>query len=351
MLPAFQSTRSALAFSLLLITLLCLPLIVYGLGLPSREQTWSGVPEHVGSVGDVVHTIFEDPRDADIVFLGPSLVRRAIDRNLLEQALSQRLGRPAEVASLSMSWAGADAQYFMLRDYLEHHHPRLIVWDAPGRVSSSGEAHVQAYRWMRFGEFQDTFADLPMLFRIQAYGAMVLGAPKQLLYKVRSNLLSAEERRDREGYDIHLSLHTGYHNTPFLSDTLPGAIPSAQLLPVTSPLLYLQKPVPNVFERKYMRQIVALAASHHCKLVLLHIPTDLEFGDAGIPEVADWTTVVGPNSQEIGIPAKTLFAGLDRDRYLHFFSDGHLNTNGREVFTKAILPAVLEADREAESPR
>lgn len=349
MLPAFQSTRSALAFSILLLFLLCLPVIVYGLGLPSRRQTWSGVPQHVGAVGDVVRSIFEEKRDADVVFLGPSLVRRAIDRDLMEQSLGKQLGRPVEVVSLSMSWAGADAQYFMLRDYLDHHHPRLIVWDAPGRVSSSGEAHIQAQRWMRFGEFTDTFTDLPALWKVQAYAAMVLGAPKQLLYKLRSNLLTDEERSDREGYDIHLSLHTGYHHTAFIQDALPTTTttPAAALLPVTSPLLYLQKPSPNAFESKYMHAIVALAASRHCTLVLLHIPTDNEYGDAGIPSVANWATLFGAQYREVAIPAKVLFAGIDRDRYLHFFSDGHLNANGREVFTKAILPPIMEAYRQS----
>src|ERR1035441_7781669 len=108
MRPAFRSTQSALYFSAIVLFLLVLPVLVSWIGLPSRKEAWSGVSTHAGAVGDLVQTIFEDPKDADILFVGPSILKRAVEPSVIERALSLHLGRAVHVSVLSMSWAGAD---------------------------------------------------------------------------------------------------------------------------------------------------------------------------------------------------------------------------------------------------
>jgi hypothetical protein len=237
----------------------------------------------------------------------------------------------------------------MLRDYLQYHHPKLIVWNVPGPTSWANQPHVQAYRWMRYGEYKDAFDGLPIGSRIQVYAEMVLGAPRELLYKLRPNLISDAEMADPNGEDVRDNINTGYREAAFVRDSLPsGSDPAAELLPVTSPVFRLEGTQPRAYQLKYLRETLALVRKKNCALVLLHIPTDSEYGDSYLPEIVDWSKLFGPQYEMIGLPAATLFAGLDKDRYLHFFSDTHLNTNGRNVFTRAIIPPVLEAyDKES----
>jgi hypothetical protein len=338
-----------LVFCALLLFLLGLPVILYKIGLPSREQAWSGSTYHAGAVGDTVRTIYDDHEDVDVLFVGPSILRRGVMEGPIQDALSEHLGRPAHVALLSMVWPGADLQYFMLRDYLDRHHPKLIVWNVPGPVSNSNEPHIQAYRWMRYGEYKNAFEGLPLRSRIQVYGEMVLGAPRELLYKLRPNLISAADLADPNGEDVHDNINTGYHKAAFVPDSLPiGTEPTAELLPVTSPVFRLAGTRPQAYQLKYLRGTMAVANKKDCAIVLLHIPTDTEYGESYIPEITNWSKLFGPQYEMIGIPAATLFAGMDKERYLHFFSDNHLNTNGRKVFTRAIIPPVLEAyDKES----
>jgi len=97
MLPAFRSTSSVTSFCALLIAALSLPLVTYWVGHPPREQAYAGISDAAGPIGIHVHEIFRDPQDADILFLGSSLVRAGIDPQIVEDALSEHLGRPAHV--------------------------------------------------------------------------------------------------------------------------------------------------------------------------------------------------------------------------------------------------------------
>jgi hypothetical protein len=342
--PAFRSTKSALAFCGLLAFLLALPVIVSRIGLPSREQAYSSVSTHAGAAGNVVESIYEDPRDADILFLGASLVRRGILDRRIQDALSSHLGRPAHVVVLAMSSPGADLPYFLLRDYLNRHHPRLVIWNQPEPNSSGDQPHRQAYRWMRYGEYNDVFVGLGPFSRAQVYADMVLGAPRALLSKVRPNLLSDQDKSDWEGEDVRNNIMTGYKHTKFVRDTLlRDPKRNAVLMPVTSSLLRKTGPVPREYQLHFLRSLAALALQKRCNVVLLHIPTDSEYGEITIPEIADWSQLLGPRYQLIGVPSSDLFLGVERDRFLHFYSDVHLNDNGREVFTASIIPAVLKA--------
>src|ERR1039458_8167546 len=205
MLPVFRSIPSVASFCVLLIGLLCLPLVTSWVGHPPREQAYAGMSDAAGPIGVDVREIFRDPSHADILCFGTSLVRAGIDEPTVEQALSAHLGRPAHIEMLALNWQGLDLQYFLLRDYLNTHHADLIVWNLPVPGSRHVEPHVEAFRWMRFGEYSDALSGLPLRYRLALYGDMVLGAPRELLSHLRPNLLSQEEiaaqiTSDRAGY-------------------------------------------------------------------------------------------------------------------------------------------------------
>ena len=344
MLPAFRSTKSLVAFCALLIFILTLPITLSMIGLPPREEAWSGISIYRGAAGDVVRTIYDDHDDVDVLLLGPSLLRRGLSPEAVQEALTKHLGRPAHVALLSLTGSGSDLPYFLLRDYLTYHQPKVIIWNEPEPGSYFNEPHIQAYRWMRYGEFGDLFTDLPLFFRLQVYGDMVLGAPKELLYKLRPNLLSEQEKADRLGQDVEDHINSGYFGAPFVPDALPGENhPIAKVMSVSSPIIHSGGRPLRSYQLKYLRSTAELAKEKNCPLILLHLPMDSEYGNTTLPEIANWSDVLGPGYQIIGLPASVMFEGMTKDRFLHFFTDKHLNANGRQMATSVFVPAIIEA--------
>jgi hypothetical protein len=86
-----------------------------------------------------------------------------------------------------------------------------------------------------------------------------------------------------------------------------------------------------------------LAQDHNCKIILLHVPLDVEFSDTSVPELTGWVNQFGSGPMMIAAPSAQLFAGMDRPKFLHFYRDAHLNENGSRYFTNAIIPALMRA--------
>jgi hypothetical protein len=337
MRPAFRSNQAAVAWIVLLLVLLFLPVVLDRVGLPPRVEAYKSVGTNAGRVGGVIRSIYENPDDAGIVFLGSSLLDAGIDRELMEQGLAQG-GHRIPVEILAMNWPGLDLQYFLLRDYLSRHKVCLVVWNLPEPHSRAYDSpHIQSYRWIRFGEYADALAGLPLQYRLSLYGEMVLGAPRQALSMVRPNLIANEALQE----DASL-MHTGYNRSSFVVDQF-KAPDAAQLLPPESSSLDVVGPAPGVYQMHFARRILALVKSHGCSLVLIHVPIDAEYGQSKIPELANWQQEFADPVRMIGIPSSGLFPGLDKERYLHFYRDAHFNQNGAQVFTRSILPAVRQA--------
>jgi hypothetical protein len=350
--PAFRSNKSALAFCALLIVLLALPVILSWIGPPSRKEAFSSISNQAGPVGYETKTIYDDPRDADVLLVGSSMIRTDLQPERIESALSAHLGRPAHVALLAMSWPGVDSQYYMLRDYLEHHHATLIVWNQPQANAFNNEPHVQSYHWVRYGQYNDAWKGLPPLFRVYLYAEMVLGAPRELLSMIRPNLIGPDEQtQEANAVFVHADPErkVGYNGAPFVPDTAPvGSAHEKLLLPLSSPEVAVTGPYPGKYQIHYMREFAKLAQQHHSEIVFLHLPQAFEYGDTTIPELASWPKILGRDYQLIGAPAGELFPGVSRERYLHFYlDDNHLNNNGEAWITDKITPSILEAYDEA----
>ena len=345
--PPFQSNKTAAVFCALLGFLFLLPIFLSWTGPASTEQAFAGMPDGMGPIGQDAKVMYEDPRDADIVFVGDSRVMWGIREDLVEQALSEHLGRSARVVKLVTNSAGADLQSYILREYLKRHHPALIVWMLPQPVAYANHPHRALYHVARFSQ-KDAFSGLPLGDRISTYGMMVLGAPQDLLSKFRTNLVGADEKSFAAyAHYVHVDpIHkVGYRGSSFIPDKLPESRPGQLFIrPLTSPVLAVQGPSPQQYQLKYIQAFLDLAKQHGSSVVFLHMPDENEYGDTTIPQLADWAKVIGPNYQMIGVPSSELFPGLTRDQMLHFFSDDvHFNYNGSRDFTNKILESLIDA--------
>lgn len=341
MLPSFRSRLSAGSFCILLLVLLGLPVVTKWVGHPSREQAYASMSGEVGPIGIQMREIYRDQGDVDILFLGSSLLRNGLDTNAVQQSLSQHLGRPAHVAFLAFNWQGLDLQYFTLRDYLDHHKAKLIIWNLPVPGSRNIVPHVEAFHWIRYGEYGDSTAKLPLRYRLTLYGDMVLGAPRELLSHIRKNRLSEEEWNQTLQPN-----RTGYYGAPFVpmqtNVTTPAPIAEAyEDAPYAD--VSIKGPPLNAYEKNFARQIYTMARQHGVKVILLHIPIDQEKGLTTMPERADWPAILNAAPPMIGVTSTTLFQGRDPGTVNNFYYDQHFNANGKALFTQEMIPALLKA--------
>jgi hypothetical protein len=341
MLPVFRSKLSVSSFCILLLALLTLPLVTEWVGHPSREQAYASMSDEVGPIGAHMRELFHDPSDADILFVGSSLVRAGIDGPTVEHELSAHVGRPVHVEFLSFNWQGLDLQYFLLRDYLKTHHAKLIVWNLPVPGSRNLVPHVEAFRWMRYGEYSDVLAGLPLYYRLAIYSDMVLGAPRELFSHLRPNRL-----REKEMNAQITSENTGYYGSAFVPESInvtsmPPIDESYEPAPYAS-VKATGMPL-NVYENHFAKNILELARQNNVKVALLHIPIDTEHGLDYMPERSNWSTALATSAPMIGLPSAVLFRNVNKDHFYNFYRDQHFNTNGSLLFTKSIMPALLKA--------
>jgi hypothetical protein len=242
---------------------------------------------------------------------------------------------------LALNWQGFDLQYFLLRDYLNTHHAGLIVWNLPVPGSRNLEPHIEAFHWVRFGEYSDALSGLPLRYRMALYSDMVLGAPRELLSHIRPNLLSKKEL----DFQTHPG-RVGYYGASFVPESADSAeIPTLEQSYEDPPYNLVHaagKPL-NPYEGHFARKIVELARETHTKIVLLHIPIDSEQGLDYMPERSKWVDALHTDAPMIGSTSAVLFKGVDKERFHDFYRDQHFNINGSLLFTRSMVPAILKA--------
>lgn len=347
MLPVFRSRLSVLSFCGLMLALLSLPLLTAAIGHPSREQAYDDMSTEAGPLSFNLQEIFHDRRDADVLFLGSSLVQAAVDRSMIERSLSAQLGRPAHVVVLALNWQGLDEQYFLLRDYLQTHHARLIVWNLPVPGSRNLQPHVQAFHFVRYGEDADAFTGLSPRYRLALYGDMVLGAPRELLSHLRPNRLSPAEKSRSAG-----PMEKGYYGAPFtrverVRESSMDAEHALEMPPYAG-LVTKGKPL-NDYEMHFARKIVSMVQERGSTLALIHIPIDEERGMQTMPERGRWSEFLDVQAPMIGVSSATLFENVPGTDFNLYYFDQHLNANGSELFTASMLPAILQCYRGGEN--
>ncbi|MEG9434851.1 hypothetical protein JAO29_01490 [Edaphobacter sp. HDX4] len=349
MFPAIWSNRHAVALIVVIATLLTLPVLMSVVGLPPRDRVYSGIRVETGTGPLDEEQIFEDKGPVDILFVGSSLVVRGVDMDYIRQQLSATLGRPARVARLSLKWQGLDMQYMLMRDFLEHRKARLVIMDMPTLALIGDSPHIQAYRWMRWGEFPRSTAGLSFRSRTAIYGAEVLGAPRQLVNYLRPNRRIEDRNLVAKLGSQSEYGNVGYYGGPFVAE--PRTPPA---IPVDSIYSHGQDD-PNFdfaglplgpYHRYWAHQIGELAKEYDVPFAMIHVPEDTEKGMTRVPERMYWPAVVGlPSAPILAIPSATLFRDVPASEINNYYYDQHFNDNGKELFTRAITPALLDLYR------
>jgi|UPI00047BBBFD hypothetical protein len=346
MFPAIWSNRHAVALILVIATLLTLPMLMSLVGLPPRDRVYSGIRVETGTGPLDEREIFEEKDPVDILFVGSSLIVRGVDLDYIQQQLSSRLGRPVKIARLSLKWQGLDMQYMLMRDFLEHRKARLVIMDMPTLALIGDSPHIQAYRWMRWGEFPRSTADLSFRSRVAIYGAQVLGAPRQLVNYIRPNRQIRDQNLVAKLGSQSEYGTVGYFGGPFVPEPrTPPAIPLESMFShgaSDSNFDFSGQPL-GPYHQYWARSIGDLAKQYNVPFAMIHIPEDTEKGMTQVPERMYWPAVVGlPAAPILAIPSATLFRDTSPTEINNYYYDQHFNDNGKELFTRAITPALLD---------
>jgi hypothetical protein len=100
------------------------------------------------------------------------------------------------------------------------------------------------------------------------------------------------------------------------------------------------------YQNLFLLKLVELCRRKQVPLAMLNIPQSPERYSDKVLELKNWKASFGEDVPIIGIPPAVLFAGLsDDDLDKLRFDDAHLNANGSEFFTRAVVPAILEVYR------
>ncbi|MGH7295988.1 MAG: hypothetical protein ACRELB_13690 [Polyangiaceae bacterium] len=308
-----------------------------------RSEVYKAVPDRAGPFAYIEQQALEESGDIDILFVGSSLLWAGIDTHAVAEALSARIRRPATVVMLGSNWEGADLPYVLLHDLLSHRHVRLVVLSTPTSRFTHDTPHVQAFRWMRFGEDQEAADALLWSDRLSVYAAEVLGAPRQVVSWLRPNMVYPEEVD--AGWLREERLHEGYYGAPFVRDDSEAKPVSAATATYdgspTGPFRFVGPP-PGSYERVYLRETGRLLERNGSAVAALHVVTARERGQEVVRERFRWPDALGVPCDILGVPAATLFAGMSEERLHHYYYDEHLNGNGAARFTAAVAPAIVE---------
>jgi hypothetical protein len=343
MLPAISSPRRLATLIAMLTTLLALPVILYGIGLPPKAELYRGITREAGTFEAMGRAFFEEQGDVDVLVFGSSLLRAAVDGRMLQSALSTKLGRQAKVLVVGVNWPGVDIQYFLLRDLLAQRRVHMAVMSLPVGQQNTSMPHVQLFRLIRYGDHPDAFAGLSLLNRARLYSAMVLGAPRHAVTMLRPNRGNAVHEAD-ETLRPDNERDIGYYGAPFVPDQRQApAIPAESLTwcEMTAGSFRFENEMLAPYQMHFLRRIGTLFQEQHVRTVFLNVPLDSDHGSSIMRERLYWPDLFGADTRMVGAPSATLFHGFSDAEFYRFYADQHLNQNGRKYYTAAVLPAIL----------
>ena len=341
MAPAFPSTRRAAAFGATLVLLLTLPITLHWTGGASKEEAYRGISERAGTFNYFRRQIFEEHSDVDILFSGSSLLGNAVDIRSVERELSRAIGRQATVISLRQSWQGPDMNYFVARDFLEQRKVKLLVIATPAWMHHSNQPHVQLLRVVRYGDHPGALDGLALRSRLAVYADYVLGAPRQALNLLRSNLIDPQ-------VEVPASPHVkpaGYMGGPFVKrQVVAPPIPLASLIRSgeSRDCFRFDGPPLNSYQLHFLRKTEELAQQQGALLVILHLPSPSERGSEVVPDRQLTPELLGAGVVFAGVPSARMFENIPSAQFEDYFQDEHLNLNGSELFTGIITPVLIQ---------
>lgn len=348
--PAFSSSAAALVFAGLIAFALLLPVLIGMTGAITRERSYEIMSEKHGAYAFIGSEIFDKRGDIDVLFIGSSIQWNAVDTPQVQRELSAAIGRPAKVVSFGFNFNGIDVPYVMLRDLLAQRRVRLVVFSIP-RLSIVDGPNATAYKFLRFGEYPEVTAPLPVKYKAALYAGTVLRSPHDLL----SLLRETRSRPSKLASDLGANkVEVGMGDDPekFSRFVPPAPVFASDELLLTeatrAEFQFTNEELPK-YQEHYLNELVDFLRTQKVPLVVLNVPQYNERSNGRVIERFDFAARFDPSIPLIGVSPARLFNGLSAEEIERLHGDRyHFNANGNEFFTSAVMPALIDVfDRHA----
>ena len=342
--PAFKTNVGAVWFLVLVVFALVLPKIITSTDLISRRHSYEILPESLGAYSFMSDEVFEKKEELDILFIGTSIIWNGVDTPQVQQALSEHLGRPAHAVTFGYSFNSFDISYSLLKDLLERRRVRLVVLSIPRLTYPEGPS-ATAFKFLRYDENPEIVAGLSLESKISLYACSVLRSPRDLLTIARPNL--PVESRYAETFGA-FKREVGIGEDPRTFERFAPPVPLLQSTDLiysdsTKDLFKFTNTRIPAHQDYYLEKVVELLRENRVPFAILNVPQYSERHRDKVVELENWQERFGTDIPLMGIPPTTLFAGLSEKEVEKLHSDHeHFNLNGCELYTDAILPAILE---------
>jgi hypothetical protein len=360
MKPAFASGRSAAVFALFLVLLIAAPGIAAILGLVDESKNYPTFTWGIGEFPWIQDQIFRETGDIDLVFVGSSHMWTAINTPYVQQRLSARLHRRAEVVTLGWNWSGYDALYSVVSNLLGHRRVRVIVvYDE--NLMRVDAPHPMSYRLLQIGGHPGEFDGLSWPLRLKVYAGAVLGVPRHMLSLIRrdrlespgawrasgylSSLKAADLTKQMGSLRAYKEMDGPGESTPPRSASLrpPNAGDCLICLEGTPTEAAYSHSDLGPYQLFFARKFARLCKEHGTTVVAIHLPVSGQEDEKVVTERQPWSEILGYPVSLVGIPGEALFGGIPASKLNgYFYEKDHLNRNGQDLFTPLVTPSLLK---------
>jgi hypothetical protein len=340
-----------LGFCALVAAILALPLGARMLHIPSHKQRLGTAPDRAGPYSFIQREVFEESGDIDLLLVGDSVIWVGLDARALEEGLSTALGHAIRVRTLAWNWTGDDLPYYVLRDLLERRAVKHVVMRLRAPDRSGGQPHPTSYRWLFGCQHDPVMASLPPSLRLVGYGIEMVGGPRNLLSLLRPDLQGSSPYADMLGSYL-VRVGPGGQLFPAVQTQAPRLGSSAIVTSTTAQgRLQIDPSPPSDYQRGYLAGTRDLLLRHHAHVSLLRFPDQQETRLNTLSIAGYQPAILGGNATILAPEPAVLFAGMGDSEVdaLYYFGGSHFNANGARFFTQALLPTLIDLQRQIEA--
>ncbi len=345
MRAAFDGRTHLIFFTLSLLIILSSPYLLYRCNVFNLQNKYSSGSAKSVETGFIYKEITEAKEDVDMLILGPSTLWVGLNASLVQKALSQRLGRPAVVFTLGHNWRGDDLDYIFLRDISSQRKIKSLILQMPTEDQTMLYPHAHAYKYFSFFDDYGDVSELPFYHKFQLYAGTILNTPRQALNVLRPNKIEkssveiffgTKRKIEETVKNVPSSIESLIRNQFSAADSVYDPSKQNQYRFTHTPM--------TEYQTFFLKKLTAMAKDKNISLIVLNIPMLHEAEENQISEREDWSRYFGITLSMVGMSPAKLFGGLKIDQIKIFYSDDHhLNPNGTDYFTQAVIPGILKS--------
>lgn len=337
---AFTSRFDLVVFFCLLLFILIFPLMGF-LGFPKKTLLYKSSSDWALQSG-INYYINENHDDIDVLILGFSSIWVGVDASLLEERLSETLGRKSKVIMLATNHPGEGILRTFYEDVVRNRKVKLVLVATPSRSSEAPHPYVSHILQIPQNLFM--FENSTFKNQVKYYSLMMLRSFQRLLLLPRQVTLQTHE--------MDLS-HNGSYLRPVLwggkikykeePTTRLNIHSKSQILPAYKKTSFLLKNEISQFQTNHLIELRNRSLEMGSGFGFVYVPLYDERTEPSIVMRVDMRKFGVSQPPIFGVSNEALFAGQsDEQIQTFFYNQNHMNSHAAVQFTGLIAGEISE---------